>query len=583
MRIKTFDIIKAIAIIAVVLYHIGVSTYGYLGVDTFLVVAGYFTAISLQKRKLSNWGGYFSFVTNRVFRLWPLMLVAGTVSLAYGYFFMLPDDFENTAQSVIASNLFANNILQAITTKNYWDVINEFKPLMHTWYVGVLVQFYLVIPLVLLFIQRAITEESKTRKITILVISIISLISLLLYLFSEGIADKFYYLPFRLFEFGCGMLIVYTSDTEKDLRKNIIYLDVAFAIGIIILLSLFFINSDVVNSNTKLIITVCITSMLLWLIPRTSISKNIIFSNKYIALIGASSYSIFVWHQIVFAFARYSISCNLTSAPLLMIIFAIITILCVLSYKYIESLKPSKTVWWTLFALFTVTMGYSMYLYSRAGVVRDIPELNVKMDNVHRGMWAEYCDRGYKYDRDFSSNERPKWYVIGNSFGRDFVNIVAESSIADSVDIVYSDPKSFVYHSERFQKADLVILSWLGLTDKNVSEIQSYCPQGCRIIIIGEKNFGENNGQIYCQRFRKDYHKLTIEMEKGYAQRNKQHRAAYAGMFVDLISLVQQPDGRVKVFTDDCRFISQDCRHLTKAGAQYYAKLIDWDFFLNPK
>lgn len=40
--------------------------------------------------------------------------------------------------------------------------------------------------------------------------------------------------------------------------------------------------------------------------------------------------------------------------------------------------------------------------------------------------------------------------------------------------------------------------------------------------------------------------------------------------------MVRQPNGKVRVFSDDGKFISQDCRHLTKAGAKYYAKMIDW-------
>lgn len=59
---------------------------------------------------------------------------------------MLPDDLENLAESVVATNVFANNILQAITTKNYWDVVNEYKPLMHTWSLGVEEQYYFLYP-----------------------------------------------------------------------------------------------------------------------------------------------------------------------------------------------------------------------------------------------------------------------------------------------------------------------------------------------------------------------------------------------------------------------------------------------------
>ncbi len=48
-RLGYYDALKAIAIIAVVLYHLGVCGYGYLGVDIFLVIAGYFTARSMTK------------------------------------------------------------------------------------------------------------------------------------------------------------------------------------------------------------------------------------------------------------------------------------------------------------------------------------------------------------------------------------------------------------------------------------------------------------------------------------------------------------------------------------------------------
>ena len=61
---------------------------------------------------------------------------------------MLPDDFENLAESVVASSFFGNNVLACITTKNYWDVVNLYKPLMHLWYIGLLMQAYIVLPLI---------------------------------------------------------------------------------------------------------------------------------------------------------------------------------------------------------------------------------------------------------------------------------------------------------------------------------------------------------------------------------------------------------------------------------------------------
>lgn len=50
-----------------------------------------------------------------------------------GHFLMLPDGYKNTAETAWGSLLFLNNFIQYITAGDYWDVSNDFKPLMHTW------------------------------------------------------------------------------------------------------------------------------------------------------------------------------------------------------------------------------------------------------------------------------------------------------------------------------------------------------------------------------------------------------------------------------------------------------------------
>ena len=242
-------------------------------------------------------------------------------------------------------------------------------------------------------------------------------------------------------------------------------------------------------------------------------------------------------------------------------------------------MKKTKGVWSFIALLFVLTTAGSLYIYVNAGVVRDVPELEVVKGKVHRGMWAEYCDRGYKYDKEFTDDERPKWYVIGNSFGRDMVNIILEGPYAELVDVVYSDTKSYKERGKRFAKADVVFLSTLGLNEALIEDVQMLCKGKTKLFLIGEKNFGENNGQVYRHRFAKDYHQLTIEMEEGYAEKNERLKAAYPNIYIDMIDMVLQPDGKVRVFSDDGRFISQDCRHLTRAGAQYYASLIEWERF----
>lgn len=579
MRNNYFDVLKALAIIAVVLYHLGASKFGYLGVDIFLVIAGFFTSRSIDNQ-IVNGGGYLTYVSYRLFRLWPLLLIAGIVILAWGWIFMLPDDYENMAQSVIATNVFGNNVLQAITTRNYWDVVNEYKPLMHTWYVGLLMQFYMLIPFILFITGRLIKDAKKRQTSILFTMGLIAIVSVLLYWFSDDVCARFYYLPYRLFEFCIGGIVFYLFGAGQVKANKKAVMNALFSFAYLCLLALLFVESDIISSTVKLLTVVLLTALLLVMMPRVEIAQGKIFANKLLAAIGAASFSIFVWHQVVLAMIRYSFTNNMTEASPLLAFVAITVVLSVFSYKYVEKMKKTKVAWGFIALLFVLATAGSLYIYANAGVVRDVPELEVVKGKVHRGMWAEYCDRGYQYDKEFTDDARPKWYVIGNSFGRDMVNIILESPYVDKVEVVYSDTKTYIEREERFAKADVVFLSTLGLSEALIEDVQMLCKGKTKLFLIGEKNFGENNGQVYRQRFAKDYHQLTIDMEEGYAEKNERLKAAYPNIYIDMIDMVLQPDGKVRVFSDDGRFISQDCRHLTKAGALYYAKLMDWNRFL---
>lgn len=111
MRNKSIDGMKAIAILGVVFYHLKILTYGYLGVDIFFVIAGYFTARSTQKSLESRTYKYIIFITDRLKRLMPLVVIGGLVCLIIGYAGMLPDDFENLSTTIVASNLISQGLI----------------------------------------------------------------------------------------------------------------------------------------------------------------------------------------------------------------------------------------------------------------------------------------------------------------------------------------------------------------------------------------------------------------------------------------------------------------------------------------
>ena len=220
-RNLAIDAIKGLAIVAVVLYHFGgYLPYGYLGVDIFFVVGGYLLTGSLYKRFERGEFNFRKFILKKIVRLLPLVILASILAVGFGYFMMLPDDYENLAQSAIASSVFANNILQCITTKNYWDIVNLYKPLMHLWYVGVLMQAYVILPLLYMIFVKISKNIRKSMLCVTVAVTVLSFTMYLLPFFSS--AWKFYYLPFRLFEITIGGLLVFWNpDIDNKYRKGI--------------------------------------------------------------------------------------------------------------------------------------------------------------------------------------------------------------------------------------------------------------------------------------------------------------------------------------------------------------------------
>lgn len=577
MRVKYLDILKAFAILAVVLYHAGLMPFGYLGVDLFLVIAGYLTTRTLYRAAMDkSKGGYVSFEINRLVRLLPPLLLVEALCLVLGYFLMLPDDYENLSQSVVATNLFSNNILAAITTKNYWDVVNDYKPLMHTWYVGVLMQFYLVYPL-LFYLSRLNKKNPKGTLLTI--ISTLAVASLLVYFATGDAAQRFYYLPSRFFEFAVGGIVAIVYDPKTDNPFGRLYVYICYAL-LILLMTL---DIEFVPSVVRLVAVVFLSVVLL---SSQFVLENKVTGNVFFAKIGAASYSIFVWHQVLLAFCRYTWTSDFTLKTY-SVLLVVTALLSWLSYLFIEqgTIKALKTkrgktsiYVMSIFGFVFLTC-FAVYIYRQGGVVRDVPELYItKGEKVNH---KAYNDKIYNLDKPFETEKR-HWLVIGNSFGRDFANVILESNVADSVEVSYIPLDRYMQpkYGERIATSDKVFLSSLGTDEALISQMRTTCLSNglpnSSLVIVGTKNFGTSNGQFYFNRGKVGYFEQRTTMEKGYKETNERLKQYCGNSYLDLIGLVIDADGTVPVFTPDHHYISQDCRHFSMGGAKWFAILIDW-------
>lgn len=501
-RNNFIDELKGLAIIAVVLFHLGLFKWGYLGVDAFFAIAGYLTAKSVAKRMEDGAFCYWSFLWNRVVRLEPLVLLAGFIALAIGFVVMIPDDYDRLARSVLASNCFLNNILCYHSNGDYWATKNEYAPMLHFWYLGVLMQFYVVYPIVVWVGNKVAKRNGIGVKIIVSVLSVAALVGWIV----TPVPLHFYNMPFRFFEFGIGVL--------------------AFYFGL------------------KL--------------PEFSIRI------PGLATIGRCSLSVYVWHYIILAFARYAIAPSMSVGFVVAYLVALVVSSWV-SYRFVEPLKIGK---WPIVGGFILLSGVSVWLYFRAGVVRDIPELDIYANDVKPGMHLAYCDRIYDCDEDFPENGKINVLVLGGSWSRDWANVLWESSVSNRINLSYSYSSSRAKSGRenllrRIKIADVVFVRG-AFTPAEVADKLVYN--------IGFKYFGPSNGFAYSRRFFDGYYGLSVELPEEIIKENEQDKEKCGERFIDLIGALQNEDGRIPVFSDEKKMISHDCYHLTQGGAKYIAK-----------
>lgn len=571
------DLLKGLAIIAVVLYHAGWCKSGYLGVDVFFIINGYLVVPKVMNEIVSGQFRYFSFLEKKLFRLLPLVLLVSAFALVIGYMDMLPFDYRFLSEEVVASSIFANNILQSITTQNYWAAIYH-KVMMHTWFIGVLFQFYIIFPLLMIVFR-------KWMKSTLVILTVLSL---LLYLSPiDTIADKYYLLHYRFFELTIGGLIALKTYRGSSLLSYASFLGIL----LMIFLGAFTIGERAMPYNLVggtntiresflpreliLILTVLFTTLFIWVDGQKTHISSVAQNSKVLAPLGRMSLSIFLWHQPLLAFYRYFYADEISFSILLGIIVVTLS-LSFFTYHIIEKkIQPNIISRCCLLLSFIAINAFSLWIYSIGGAVRDVPELGICKGYADPEVFERYTDRIYDYDKEFSSDSTKKRIlVIGNSFARDFANILLESSVADSIQLSYHNGFGDCPLSRICQCDRIYFFGWKYQVPEAIwQNLRPYV----EVWGIGTKNHGTSNGIFYKKRHRQDYFAQRTSLNPDYYAVNRILQDQWQEQYVDLLSLTLMPDSTVPVFTSDNHFITYDGHHLTSYGTRFYANMMDFD------
>lgn len=282
--------LRAYAVALVVLFHFEVFgfTGGFIGVDIFFVISGFLMTKIIIKSLDNNNFSLIQFYTNRSIRIIPALAILCIVLIAAGWFTLLPTEYKDLGNHVLASILFISNFIYW-RESGYFDIDAHNKILLHTWSLSVEWQFYFLLPLYIILFYKIF----KGKVVGSLVVIFLLSLSLSYLITLRDPSAAFYLLPTRAWEMLLGSSLYFLPKIKNNLLSIILEV---FGFSLI-LLSLFLFTPHTPWPGLHALVPTIGTVLILWVANQ----KSIFTRNKIFQSIGSASYSIYLWHwPIVF-------------------------------------------------------------------------------------------------------------------------------------------------------------------------------------------------------------------------------------------------------------------------------------------
>jgi peptidoglycan/LPS O-acetylase OafA/YrhL len=324
---REIDGLRALAVVPVILFHAGFSVFsgGFVGVDVFFVISGYLITTILIDDIVNKRFSIWRFYERRARRILPALFFVMLVCIPVAWVLMLPYEFDNFGRSVVAVSLFASNIL-FWRESGYFAAESEEMPLLHTWSLAVEEQYYVVFPIILVLLWRF------GRAPAFWIIMAMSVCSLLI---SEwGWRNKpsanFYLAPTRAWELFAGSIAAFI--VQKHGVRNNEFLAMGGLIAVLV--SIFVYDSTTPFPSLYTLLPVGgVVLLVIWGGSKTIAAR--LLGNRVFVGIGLISYSAYLWHQPLFAFARIWLW-EEPSLLLMGMLSLLSLVLAVFSWRFVE-------------------------------------------------------------------------------------------------------------------------------------------------------------------------------------------------------------------------------------------------------
>jgi peptidoglycan/LPS O-acetylase OafA/YrhL len=347
-HIASIDGLRAIAVTAVVLYHLGISWIpgGFLGVDLFFVISGYvITRLILDSINQSSALDLREFYAARLRRIYPAFIFM-VVCIIIFVGVWAPEAIKRFLSDLPYALTGTINWFLVARHQDYFETIGRPPLLQHTWSLAVELQFYLIWPIILLTILKYFGKKNIAR--IALLIAIISGVTLFLVSLrlDQSNAQQVSHIYFGTDTHSLGLFLGSAlavswipQNLSADIEKRA--QDVVDTIGVVGLLGLIaaFLFIDEANASLYRIafplagIFGCL--VIISLVHPASRFAPLISSAPF-KWIGQRSYGIYIWHWVIFQVTRPSVDLTGQSWALYLARVLLVLALADISLRWVE-------------------------------------------------------------------------------------------------------------------------------------------------------------------------------------------------------------------------------------------------------
>lgn len=570
----------------------------------FFVISGYLITRNILRDLEANKFNFRDFYLRRIFRLLPALFVTIIVTLLASYFLLTPEHFASLGRASVASTFSVSNFL-FWSESGYFDDAKVFKPLLHTWSLGVEEQFYLIWPLLLCWFF------SLGKKWCFVGIAVLGVISTLAAqsLVSDYNAMVFYWMPFRIGEFAMGAVLVFLSRSSCSTWRA-----TGFAgLGLVLTLAPIVFFSAQTLFPALMALVPCLGTALLIHFGRASLVFPLL-SNSLFVHIGKISYSLYLVHWPVIVLISYWKLGGLGVKSIVLVMPLTFLLAWVLHHQVEQRFRESREHsgrsrrgLGTAIAMVVILMFGSSVWLGKGWLWRYSAEAQDVVLAV-QGLPESLSEKRALLDRYQSSfqdnSEMDRHYIIGDSFAEDTMLAIKLSQPGLNLKLLtvpaqcqpvlpgnYKEPKrvaklcnekrKIAYDLPRLEAATTIYLaaSWRAPAFSQLADTITFLNSNtsAKVIVFGPRasfhdvptltiRHAKREGLAdYVNRYKSDSIKQNIQKMRKIA--------VQTGIrFVDTYQLMCPNDICAIISPLDAKILYSDHAHLTVSGARYLSQ-----------